>query len=89
MELDIQEIAYHRNGISGLGFHAIRFRWQPEGAKNKENFLGILFEEEGSCAVIGLDRIESQGVEFAKGNSWRGDYFEPELRKAILERQPF
>ncbi len=83
MDIDIQEIAYHRNGISGLGFYAIRFRWQPDDAEGKENFLATLFDESGACAVIGLDRIDSQGVKFAGGNSWRGDHFEGELRKAI------
>jgi len=86
--IDIQEMSYHRNGISGHGFHVVRFAHNPDDSpkKSKENFMAILFEEEGNCAVIGLDRIASMGVKFAGGNSWRGDYFELVLRKAINER---
>ena len=87
MKLDIQEIAWHRNGISGLGFYTIRFRWNPEESTEMENFLAIVFDEPGACAVIGLDRIATQGVAFAGGNSWRGDHFEGELRKAIENQE--
>lgn len=83
MDLNIQEIAYHRNGVGGLGFYAIRFQWKPDDSTKLENFLATVFDDAGACAVIGLDRIETQGVAFAGGNSWRGDNFESELRKAI------
>jgi len=85
VKIKVQEKAFHRNGISGLGFCVIRFQWIPEDCDKEENFLAILFDEPGACAVIGLDRIEEQGIAFAKGNSWRGDHFEAELRKAIKE----
>ena len=85
MDIQIQEASFHRNGISGLGFYAIRFQFKPEDAEKPENFLATLFDEQGACAVVSLDRIESHGVGFAKGNSWRGDHFEGELRKRIKE----
>lgn len=40
-------------------------------------------QEKGSCAVICLDLIPEVGVKFGGGNSWRGDHYEDELRKAI------
>ena len=83
-DFEIQEASFHRNGISGNGFYAIRFLWQPEGASAPENFLATLFDEPGSCAVLSLDRIATMGVGFAHGNSWRGDHFEDELRKRVL-----
>jgi hypothetical protein len=96
MELvkSVQEVSYHRNGVCGNGFYAVRFtsdieaddgNWgSPEApARPGANFLAIVFDEPGSCAVICLDLIESVGVKFAGGNSWRGDQYEPELRKAI------
>jgi hypothetical protein len=97
----VQEIAYHRNGIGGNGFYAVRFTSDIEPDSEAEaklcqilgqpaesgvigaNFIGIVFDEPGSCAVLCLDRLESHGVRFAGGNSWRGDQFEPELRAAI------
>ena len=83
MDLKIQEISYHRNGICGEGFYAVRFLWTPEDEPQEESFLAILFDGPGQCAVIGLDRIETVGVAFALGNSWRGDRFEEDLRRAI------
>jgi len=95
---NIQEIAYHRNGISGEGFYAVRFTADIEGIGKKEaafwnvpaeptqadaNFLAILFDGPGQCAVICTDRIATHGVKFAGGNSWRGDHYEDELRAAI------
>ena len=85
MKLKIQEVSFHRNGICGHGFCAVRFRWTPDNAKDEESFLAFLFDEPGQCAVIGLDRIETMGVAFAQGNSWRGDHFEADLRKAVDE----
>jgi len=83
--IDVQEIAFHRNGISGVGFYAVTFLWQPEDATGKEMFLAIVFDEPGECAVVGVDRIGTCGVKFAGGNSWRGDRFEDALRAAIKE----
>jgi hypothetical protein len=85
MKLKIDEIACHRNGICGNGFHAVRFHWKPEDGKKSEAFLGIVFDEEGSCAVLSLDRIAECGVAFGP-NSWRGDHFEGDLRAAINNR---
>lgn len=84
------EVSFHRNGICGVGFHAIRFVADTTDEigntqKPDANFLGIVFDEPGYCSVICLDLIETCGVRFAGGNSWRGDRFEPELRKAIEE----
>lgn len=83
--IKIQEASFHRNGISGLGFYAIRFQWEPDDADKPENFIATLFDEQGACAVLSLDRIASMGVGFARGNSWRGDHFEAELRRQIEE----
>jgi len=78
--IKVQEVAYHRNGICGEGFHAVRFRWDT--GDGVENFVGTVFDGSGQCAVLSLDRIAQTGVTFGF-NSWRGDDFEPELRRAI------
>ncbi len=84
MKIKVLESSFHRNGICGNGFHAVLFKHRVDGRK-AEKFLAILFDEPGSCAVISLDRIERDGVGFARGNSWRGDHFEDELRRQIKE----
>jgi len=79
----IQEASYHRNGTFGDGFWAIRFRWSPPDTKKEENFIATIFEHSGGCAVLSLDRMETHGVAFGRGNSWRGDEFDAELRELI------
>lgn len=98
----IEEVAFHRNGIAGEGFYAVRFTADIEPVSRQESniwgmpessgqrdarFLAILFDGPGQCAVVCLDLMESCGVKFAGGNSWRGDQYEPELRKAIETQQ--
>lgn len=84
---EILEVSCHRNGICGAPFHAIRFIASDEAESSSgHQFLATVFHENGHCAVIDLDLIAEHGVSFGY-NSWRGDHFEPELRKAIKEYQ--
>ena len=69
MNLTIDSVTYHRNGISGAGFHSVAFGW--DGRK----MIATVFEAEGACAVIDLGDL---------CECWRGDHFEPQLRKAIV-----
>lgn len=97
----VQEVSYHRNGVSGEGFHAILFKSDIGSTSEEEaktwnipatdgekgaNFLAIVFDCPGQCAVICLDHIAKYGVKFG-GNSWRGDDYERELREAIKTTQ--
>lgn len=94
----ILEIAWHRNGVGGRGFYAVRFTsdidavdertaktWNippGDGMKNAQ-FLAVVTDTPGECYVICTDLLATCGVKFAGGNSWRGDHYEPELRAAI------
>jgi hypothetical protein len=62
-------VEYHRNGVSGEGFHAVEFE-----ATTGINMIAVVFEEGGYCAVLQSDTIHLK---------WRGDCFEKELRDAI------
>lgn len=77
----IIEIDFHRNGIGGAPFHAVVFT-HIDDAGERRRMLATVFEEEGAVSVVATDRLLEQGVAFGV-NSWRGDQFEPELRKAI------
>lgn len=81
-DIHVQEISYHRNGIGGEGFYAVRFLWCVD--RGPENFIATVFDGQGQCAVLSLDRVEEHGVAFGR-NSWRGDHVEGRLRKAIDE----
>ena len=75
--IEVQEIAFHRNGVGGNGFHAIRFTEKGQPGE----FLAIVFEEPGDVAVINAWSLAEFGV--GHGNKWRGDIFEDTLREAI------
>ena len=77
MELDIDHIAYHRNGVSGEPFHAVIFRDPDEG-----RMVGVVFDAPHHVAVFQLDKLALGTVAFGV-NSWRGERYEPCLRRLI------
>ncbi|MBC7816370.1 MAG: hypothetical protein IAG10_05705 [Planctomycetaceae bacterium] len=79
MKLHIDHVQYHRNGISGAPFHALIFRDPSIG-----RMLGIVFEQEHHVAVFDLDKLFLGDIAFGS-NSWRGDHYEPHLRRPIKQ----
>ena len=79
MNLTIMDFAHHRNGIGGAPFAVILF--EEAGAEGSRK-VAILFEQDGHCAVLDVDKLAQGDIAFGS-NSWRGDRFEPSLRKAI------
>jgi hypothetical protein len=77
MKMIIDSIARHRNGICGAPFHVVLFRDPDEG-----RMLGIVFDLAHHVAVFNLDKLALGNIAFGV-NSWRGDRYEPQLRKAI------
>ena len=76
MKLEFINIDHHRNGIAGAPFHVVLFH-DGDGRK-----VGILFDREAHCAVLDVDKLHAGDIAFGS-NSWRGDSFEPDLRRAI------
>jgi hypothetical protein len=79
MKLRFHQIERHRNGISGAAFHAITFQDLSEG-----RMVAIVFDQESYVAVFNLDQLAVGNITFGE-NSWRGDRYEPHLRKAIKQ----
>ena len=78
MKLKIIAIAHHRNGICGAPFDVVLFEDAgPEGSRK----AAILFEQQGHCAVLDVARLAAGDIAFGS-NSWRGEKYEPHLRKA-------
>ncbi|KKN15328.1 hypothetical protein LCGC14_0987270 [marine sediment metagenome] len=79
----IEEIEYHRNGVSGEGFHVVTFQQHPERTK----MVGIVFLGRDRVAVFDRELLGRGVIQIGLpddgGNSWHGDQFEPELRAAI------
>ena len=68
--------AHHRNGISGAPFDAIIFK------DGKDKMIGIVFEEQGYCAVFNKDLLDQDIIEFGE-NSFRGDVYQDSLKMYI------
>lgn len=79
-DIEVTDISYHRNGISGLGFHAVLFK------DGRLNMMAAVFDEPGSVAVFDTDLVGAGVIAFGF-NSWRGDSFEAQLREAIQRHQ--
>lgn len=84
MNIKIKAIDYHRNGVSGCGFNVVLFRSRDDGGKWR-NMVATVFPERGCVAVLDVDETAAGNIEFANGNSWRGDHFEDLLRDAIAQ----
>jgi hypothetical protein len=77
MKLQIDNIQRHRNGVCGAPFNVLLFHDPDEG-----RMLGVVFDHPFHVAVFNLDKLALGNIAFGV-NSWRGDRYEPHLRKAI------
>jgi hypothetical protein len=72
-------VDYHRNGISGEGFHVVQF----DGARGSDvegrRFVAVVFDAPGHVSVLDREQL-AVGDE---AEHWRGDRFEPELRAHV------
>ena len=79
MKLKIIHTAHHRNGVHGASFDLVLFKDRGPECSRK---IGILFEQPHHCAVLDVAKLAQGDIAFGS-NSWRGDEYEPHLRKAI------
>jgi hypothetical protein len=66
----IHSCKYHRNGVAGAGFYALRLSWRADG--RRYTGTAIIFDTAEHVAVL------SDG-----GVSFRCEDFEPELRRFV------
>lgn len=79
MKIKVVNLDYHRNGVAGEPFHAVVFRDTGPDASVK---LGVVFDRIGHVAVFDIAKLADCDVECVS-NAWRGDYYEPALRRAV------
>ena len=91
MRITIQDLAFHRNGVSGEGFHAVNF-YCHASQRHMTAFVFMKdYDEEtqayildGNPKVAVIDRdLLGQGIITFGINSWRGDYYANDLLVAI------
>ena len=77
------EADYHRNGISGEGFHVYIVR-EREGGKWRRMLVVHFRELDGqgnvACAAFDIDRLAVNDIALGS-NSWRGDYYHDLLKR--------
>ncbi len=87
VEVRPEVVDYHRNGVSGAGFHVITFQsrslWTDGHEEPWEPMFAVVFEEEKHVAVFNREKLGAGDIGFAGGNSWRGDVYELPLRREI------
>ena len=76
MKIKVLSVAHHRNGVHGNSFYVVLFK-HDHTAK-----VGKVFDTPGNVAGLDVTMIAQNNIEFGE-NSWRGDEFESELRKAV------
>ena len=79
MKSNIIVIAYHRNGICGAPFHVVLF--EDIGSETSRK-VAIVFDEPHHCAILDVVQLAAGDIAFGS-NSFRGDVYEPHLRRAI------
>jgi hypothetical protein len=79
MKLRIIGIAHHRNGVCGAPFDVALFEDQGRETGRK---VAILFAEPHHCAVLDVPKLTAGDIAFGS-NSWRGDQYEPTLRRLL------
>lgn len=87
MSITVEQIDYHRNGISGEGFHVVLFHDDIENIP----MMGVVFgmgnleiPDECRVAVFNRDLLKQDVIAFGF-NSFRGDHYAYGLYQAIRD----
>lgn len=87
-EIDVTRVAHHRNGVDGAPFYVVLFdaldETVPGDKPLKRGYVATVFDRPGQVAVLQLLKLQNAIIDFGQ-NSWRGDYYEPALRRAIAQ----
>lgn len=88
----LEQIAYHRNGISGCGFHVVTFIDRTDWP---QPMIAVVFDTDyadDGCLTAVLNRDQIDAGEIASFgvsglNAYRGDYYDGWLREQIKTYQ--
>jgi hypothetical protein len=83
MNLTIQNVAYHRNGVCGVPFTVILFTDNDIGGGTM--VATISDADDMACHVLNVDELTKGNIGFAQGNSWRGDRYANVLLPLVKE----
>ena len=87
MAQHLESVDCHRNGVSGQGFHVVKFRDDDNGP-----MVAVVFpyrsrggwNNRDNCRIAVFNRDKCAADEWGFGrNSWRGDYYEAFVLDAV------
>lgn len=79
----LTSIAYHRNGITGEGFHVVLFKARERGEPTR-NMVAIAFNDPEQIAILDADMTAAGNVTFGE-NSWRHEHYADAILGWIAE----
>lgn len=79
--LKVQEIAYHRNGVTGEGFHVVTFK------DGKTDLIGIVFDSVNPDDFCATGRVAVLNTILLGQQPYRGDEYAPFLIEAIKQQE--
>jgi hypothetical protein len=81
MAIEIRDVAYHRNGITGLPFFVVLFNDPDKGMFNQ---VATIDEDGTDCRVINAGLVVTASeIGTRHMNKWRGDTYLFEIKKAM------
>lgn len=85
----LEQIAYHRNGSGGCGFHVVTFIDRTDWPH--QPMIAVIFDTDyvdDGCLTAVLNREKAgEGIIAFLENSYRGDYYDGWLREQIKTYQ--
>jgi hypothetical protein len=78
---ELKKMDYHRNGISGVGFHVAVFIDHHSDEGKAMMMLGVLFDNDRECycCAFSLKKLAEGNISFGD-NSFRGDHYGDMMR---------
>ena len=84
MNLTVNKVSHHRNGVSGVGFTVVLF---TDNENNDGPMVATISDDDSSaCHVLNVGELVKGNIEFANGNSFRGDHYSHALLPLIKNR---
>jgi hypothetical protein len=81
MNLTINKVSHHRNGVCGVPFTVILFTDNEIGGGPM--VATISDDDTLACHVLNIGELNRGNIEFANGNSWRGDRYAGPLLELV------
>lgn len=77
LKVKLEKMDYHRNGVCGAPFYVVLFDDLTNKCKMVATVFTSSFEKNTNpaCAVYDIAQLCEGNIEFANGNSWRGDHY--------------